>query len=109
MMKSRLDVIIESRTAERAVKAKRLAAELIRALREMGLDASVIGSLAKGEFRLHSDIDILVKGPVDGVMRGEVDRIVRRALIGSRIGCDIVYLEDLPDDRRAEFDAIVHA
>jgi hypothetical protein len=108
-MKSRLDLIIESRTAERLAKAKDLAAELIRALREMGLDASLIGSLANGEFRLHSDIDILVKGPVVGAIRGNVDRIVRRALAGSTIGCDIVYLEDLSEDQRAAFDDIVHA
>ena len=82
--------IIDQRDAAREQAAAPLAIEAQRALHEAGFGAWLIGSLARGEFRAHSDIDSLIEA--EGVSRDEALKICLRAL------------RDLPPQALAHFD-----
>lgn len=60
---SRFERIVAARTADRHGTARALAARIVSDLEGQGRDVAVIGSLASGRFRLHSDIDLLVRSP----------------------------------------------
>ena len=48
------------RTAERAQLARDRAALVVERLGALGAEARIMGSLARGDFRLHSDVDFLI-------------------------------------------------
>ncbi|HXY58180.1 MAG TPA: nucleotidyltransferase domain-containing protein [Methylocystis sp.] len=100
----RLDRIIEERTARRLEEAQRRTATIMAALAAEGVDAAVIGSLAKGTFRAHSDIDILVRSPVDPALRLKVERIAANALRDAGIPYDLIYASDLTPAQLEEFE-----
>jgi predicted nucleotidyltransferase len=52
------------RDETRRIEAAKLARAALASLRESNIDAWVIGSLARGEFRQHSDIDVLIDARV---------------------------------------------
>jgi predicted nucleotidyltransferase len=54
---SRIDKLIAADTSAREARARRLAARALLQLAERGVEARVIGSLARGDFLLHSDVD----------------------------------------------------
>jgi len=55
--------IIRQRDAAHRAKGTVLARSALAALRAAGLPAWLIGSLARGDFLQHSDIDILIDAP----------------------------------------------
>lgn len=57
-----LDHLLARRAAERRKVVVSQVDQAIAALRAAGVDAEVVGSLARGEFRADSDVDILVHG-----------------------------------------------
>lgn len=57
---SPLGRILESRRQARLDLVRPQAEAALTALQELGVRAKLVGSLAKGSFRLHSDVDILV-------------------------------------------------
>ena len=63
----------------------------------------VFGSLARGDFRDHSDIDFLVSGPVDQHVRVAVETTVARELGGTELPYDIIYLDDLTPEQAVIF------
>lgn len=107
MAKTRLTALLERRAEDR----RRLACVRARAALEwltgQGVEAAVIGSLARGPFRDHSDVDFLVLS---------CPRALRYALEGGVEACmeglpfDVVYLDELrePFRQRALAEA-VHA
>jgi len=98
-----LDRIFEERTARRLAEATRRVATIMSELRGAGVDARVIGSLARGDFRAHSDIDILVRTPVDPALHLKVERIAANALRDAGIPYDLIYASDLTPSELAEF------
>lgn len=60
MSMSRIEALMAERTAARAATASTRALAALSALKGAGVSGWVIGSLARGEFRLHSDVDFLV-------------------------------------------------
>lgn len=73
-------------------------------LRSEGLDIVVIGSLARGEFKSHSDVDLLVRGRLDTFERIKVERAVAAGMRGSGIPYDLIYAADITPDRLKEFE-----
>ena len=62
-------------------------------LEALGLELTLFGSLAKGGFSTHSDIDVIVQLGDSGISRSAVDRIVRR--VSGDIPVDLFFVEDL--------------
>jgi predicted nucleotidyltransferase len=103
-MISRMDSIIEERTERRRATAVARVDPLLRALRSDGYDIVLIGSLARREFRSHSDVDLLVRGKLNTPARATVERAVAAAMRGSGIPYDLIYADDLTPERLKEFE-----
>jgi predicted nucleotidyltransferase len=103
-MASRFDNIITERTEQRLETAVARVDPLLRDLRSEGFDIVVIGSLARQEFRAHSDVDLLVRGKLDTPSRARVERAAAAAMRGSGIPYDLIYATDLSLERLKEFE-----
>jgi len=104
-MASRLNKIIANRTVERRRVAIERTVYVLDELHGLGVDAVIIGSLAKGNFLDHSDVDFYVRGIVPALRRIEVERTIGKHMRGSTIGFDVVYAEDV-SDRKEEFEDV---
>jgi predicted nucleotidyltransferase len=98
-MVSRIDSVIGERTARRRATAFARVDPLLRDLRLDGIDIVVIGSLARREFKSHSDVDFLVRGRLDTPALAKVERAVAAAMRGSGIPYDLIYAADLTPER----------
>ena len=83
-MVSRIDSVIGERTERRRATAVARVDPLLRDLHLDGIDIVVIGSLARQEFKSHSDVDFLVRGGLDTQARAKVERAVAAAMHGVR-------------------------
>ena len=72
-------------------------------LRARAIEIRVFGSLARGDFRDHSDVDFLVSGPIDRAVRVAVEATVARELRETELPYDIIYLDDLTPEQAAAF------
>ena len=68
-----------------------------------GIEIVLVGSLARGDFRAHSDVDLLVRGPIDSKRRLLVERLVADGMRASDIAYDLIFEADLTEDRLQEF------
>jgi predicted nucleotidyltransferase len=93
-----LDEILAARTRARTAKARSAALRALRALGRLRVEARLIGSLARGDHRLHSDIDILIVRCPDE-LRYRIEGIVEDELEG--LPFDVVYLDEVVPARRA--------
>ena len=103
-MVSRIDSIIAERTEHRRATAIARLGPLLRDLRSQGYDLDVVGSLARQEFKSHSDVDLLVRGGLNATERATVERAVAAAMRGSAISYDLIYAADLTPARLKEFE-----
>jgi predicted nucleotidyltransferase len=104
-MVSRIDRIIGERTEERRRAAAVARVDsLLHDLRREGVDLVVIGSLARREFKSHSDVDFLVRGDLDTAERATLELAVAAAMRGSGISYDLIYAADLAPERLKEFE-----
>tara|TARA_R110002072_G_scaffold219231_5_gene376847 strand:+ start:3463 stop:3804 length:342 start_codon:yes stop_codon:yes gene_type:complete len=85
--------IIQRRAANRHEAALSAWFLIKSELEATGLEAKLFGSLAKGNFRSHSDIDLMVRLGDSGMSRSAVERIVNEA--SSDIPVDLFFEEDL--------------
>jgi predicted nucleotidyltransferase len=69
MGKSRIESVMEARTQQRKSAAVERTLAALCALERSGMRAWVVGSLAKGGFGLHSDVDLLVECDTDSEAR----------------------------------------
>jgi predicted nucleotidyltransferase len=99
-MPSKLEAIFAHRDAERRAEALPRAIAALEALREQGVDAGVIGSLARDRMRAHSDVDfvILDRGPL---RFNDVLRIVDEKV--SPVPWDVIFLDRVEPEIRASF------
>lgn len=103
-MVSRMESVIGERTERRRTTAVARVEPLLRGLRSDGFELVVIGSLARREFKSHSDVDFLVRGDPDMHGRTKVERAVAAAMRGSGISYDLIYAADLSPERLKEFE-----
>jgi predicted nucleotidyltransferase len=92
-----LDEILEARTKARTERARSGALRALQALERLGVEARLIGSLARGEHRLHSDVDILIVRCPDE-LRYRIEGIVEDELGG--LPFDVVYLDEVAPAKR---------
>ena len=85
--------IIRSRAAARREVALAAWHAIKSELEALGLELTLFGSLAKGGFSTHSDIDVIVKLGDSGISRSAVDRMIRK--VSRDIPVDLLFLEDL--------------
>jgi len=99
-MPSKLEAIFAHRAAERRAQALPRAVAALEALREQGVDAGVIGSLARDRVRAHSDIDfvILDRGPLTF---NDVLRVIDYAV--QPVPWDVIFLDRVAPEVRAAF------
>lgn len=94
---SRMAALVERRTAERRRLALARARVVLDWLAGLGVEAAVVGSLARGTFRDHSDVDFLVLScPPDlryAVEGGVEDRM-------EDLPFDVLYLDELREPFR---------
>jgi predicted nucleotidyltransferase len=95
---SRVEKLLAADTRAREARARVLAARALRRLAERGVEARVIGSLAQGDFLLHSDVDFLVLRCPDELRYG-IEGLVEETLEG--LPFDVVYLDEVAPERRA--------
>lgn len=89
--------IIKGRAASRHEAALSAWSAIKSDLEAVGLKPKLFGSLAKGGFSSHSDIDLMVRLGDSGMSRSAVDRIVSKA--SRDIPVDLFFEEDLtPSD-----------
>jgi predicted nucleotidyltransferase len=86
------------RTAERERLAWARAALVIERLGALGIEARVVGSLARGDFRLHSDVDFLILAcPPE--LKYRIEALVEDLMEGLPFDC--IYLDEVRPERRA--------
>jgi predicted nucleotidyltransferase len=81
----------------RAIAGARAAVDMMK---EKGVSALVIGSLAKGHFGAHSDVDFLLTScprEYKYAIEAKVEDIM------GDLPFDVVYLEEIPKDRMERF------
>ena len=94
-----LEEILAARTRARTEKARSRALRALQALERLGVDARLVGSLARGEHRLHSDVDILILRCPDE-LRYRIESIVEDELGG--LPFDVVYLDEVVPAKRVK-------
>ncbi len=96
-MPSRLDALLDRDAAERRALALSAARRASAALSRLGIDARVVGSLARSSFAGHSDIDLLILS-CPPAWRYRLESIVEDAVGG--LPFDVIYLDEVPPHRR---------
>ena len=94
--------IVRERTAARLANAQVVTSAILRDARNEGLDFRLIGSLQKGDFQLHSDIDLVVMGETDLQKRVDVERVVAKHMKGSDLQIDLIFASDLTPEKLRE-------
>ena len=87
---------------ERRRRAVAGAKAAVAALAELGVSALVTGSLARGGFGAHSDVDLLVTA-CPRALKYAIEGVVENCLGGMTF--DVVYLDELPGWKAARFTA----
>jgi predicted nucleotidyltransferase len=99
---NKLNALINQRTANRLLSARESAACIVEDAQRLGIDVSVVGSLAKNSFKVHSDIDLLVHGSAAPHRRAAIERLVADHMRGTDIPYDLIFEADLTPDRLKE-------
>ena len=99
---NKLDVLIRRRADERRKTAQDCASRILRDAHGRGVEISVVGSLAKNRFRVHSDVDLLVHGNTDPARRAMIERLVADHLRGAGIPYDLIFASDISPERVQE-------
>lgn len=99
---NKIDTLIHRRANDRRKTAQACVARILRNAKARGVDISVVGSLARSSFRVHSDVDLLIHGTTDPVRRAMVERLVADQLRGTNIPYDLIFASDIPAERVRE-------
>ncbi|MDR6820692.1 putative nucleotidyltransferase [Neorhizobium sp. 2083] len=99
---NRMDALTVRRREARHERASAAVARILHAAERNGIEITIIGSLAKGDFRSHSDVDFLVRGPIEPKRRHLVERLVADGMRPSAVPYDLIFEDDLTEDRVLE-------
>lgn len=99
---NKLDRLISQRAEERRRTAWSCVSRILRDAKNCSVDISVVGSLAKNRFRVHSDIDLLVHGKTDPAQRSKIEQLVAAHLRNTGIPYDVIYASDIAPERAQE-------
>lgn len=99
---NRMETLTAKRRETRHALASEAVARILRDANDEGIDITLIGSLARADFRAHSDVDVLVRGRITRKLRLTVERLVADGMRGSDIPYDLIFEDDLTEDRLQE-------
>ncbi|MER9072721.1 nucleotidyltransferase domain-containing protein [Mesorhizobium sp. M0904] len=99
---NKIDTLIHRRADDRRMTAQACVSRILRNAKARSVDISVVGSLAKNRFRVHSDVDLLVHGRTDPARRAMVERLVADQLRGTNIPYDLIFASDVSSERVQE-------
>lgn len=99
---NRMDVLNSERRDARQLAASGCAARIIAQANAHDIEITLFGSLARGDFREHSDIDLLVRGPIDTKRRLLTERLVANEMRGTGIPYDLVFEADMQNSQLQE-------
>ena len=99
---NRMDALIHRRASARKSAAQACAARIVEDAKRHDVDITVIGSLAKGSFGVHSDVDLLVLGTTNPGRRAMVERLVANHMRGGDIPYDLIFESDISAERLRE-------
>jgi predicted nucleotidyltransferase len=99
---NRMEALIERRLETRRSTASVCVERILEDARKHGTKIRVIGSLAKRNFHLHSDVDLLVGGSIDPARRLFVEQLVAAHMRGTGIPYDLIFEADLTTERIQE-------
>lgn len=99
---NRMNALTARRRETRHEQASSAVAHILRAADDEGIEITLVGSLARGDFRAHSDIDLLVRGPADSERRRHIEKLVADCMRPSAIPYDLIFESDLTQDRLQE-------
>lgn len=97
---SRLGQCASRRAQQRRAIAVEKARHVLIALAAVGVDARIIGSLAKGGFDVTSDIDVLVIECPQG-LKYRIEHLIEDILEG--LPFDVIYVDEIPPHRIVQF------
>lgn len=98
-----MTALMARRRDRRHSAASEAVSQVLRDASGKGIDITLVGSLARGDFRSHSDVDLLVRGPMNRKRRALVEQLVADGMRASEIPYDLVFEADLTHDRLQEF------
>lgn len=99
---NRMAALIAQRLEMRHETASVSATRILEDARQYGVDITVVGSLARQSFAIHSDVDLLVHGATDSARRLVVERLVADHMRETNIPYDLIFEADLTPDRVQE-------
>lgn len=99
---NRMAALVAQRLEIRYEIALGSAARIVENARQHGVDITVVGSLARQSFQIHSDVDLLVHGTADPARRLFVERLVADHMRKTGIPYDLIFEADLTPDRVEE-------
>lgn len=97
-----LSAIIDQRRSARLQQARDVADHVLRDAQAAGIDMRIVGSLARGDFKEHSDIDFLVQDEITPERRMMIERLVAAHLRNSALPYDLIFAADLTAARLEE-------
>lgn len=92
---TRFEALQARRCSIRLGAARSAWSEIQATLNTRGIDHELFGSLANGNFREHSDIDLMIRGQLSDADRATVREIVMRASKEAGIDVDLIFEADL--------------
>jgi len=99
---NRMQALVSGRLKTRHEVASGCVARVLSAAGDQGIEITLVGSVARNDFQLHSDIDLLVRGPIDPRRRLLVERLVANEMRGADIPYDLIFEADMTEDRVRE-------
>ena len=99
---NRMDKLLRRRTDERKEVAAARASQIVESAKNEGVEISIVGSLARNRFRVHSDVDLLVHGQTDPKRRVMIERLVADRFRRTGLPYDLIFASDLSSERVKE-------
>ncbi|MEF2553498.1 nucleotidyltransferase domain-containing protein [Aurantimonas sp. A2-1-M11] len=99
---NRMDDLLRRRTDERRKVATARARQVVESAKGQGIEISIVGSLARDRFRVHSDVDLLVHGDTDPKRRVMIERLVADRFRRTDLPYDLIFASDLSSERVRE-------
>lgn len=94
---TRFEAILDQRRQYRLQAATSAWKRIHSALTRTGIDHRLFGSLEKGDFREHSDIDLMILGNLSPDCRQKARKIAEEAAAEAEIGLDLFFEQDLSE------------
>lgn len=99
----RMAALREKRREARRGAASASVSRILQEASAQGIDITLIGSLARDDFRTHSDVDLLVRGQMTAKRRLLAEQLVASEMRTSDIAYDLIFEADISDERLRDF------